>query len=447
MEDEVMVHSNNSTVVEMQVEEENNNNPHSTTDELNITTSSDDTNPINKRQRVADLSQPTSDIVEHYLPKFLSKAPQVRKEHLRNFEKHLRFRRKKWLSVIIYEKHLKNGTLPKDIEYSKLLSNPYPKDCSNIDVLLKEEADLLKDACVKIVKRRLEVYRELLEIVETRICQFEFVDCLFPELNDFYPPDSITSCPLGVAYHNFLSELKNDMKIVNEKIQLWNKRCDDKYLREHPSESPAHGTASANDNTISPNLTSEKEAIKPVLVEILQELKVISPPAPVVQQKSNNKSTNKKLLANINSRNNNLGNGKKYGSNNNGKRKNGYRRKLKRNNKPRKNNSSSSDKKPNSSSTTTTSSFRDSRSYKDVVASTQNKKTLTTTNVDDIISQLQSLLKNVTLPSSSPSPSTRNNKPVDRNKHPPQSSQTSNKSRFHFDAGLRGNDQNHSKKR
>lgn len=189
-------HSNNS-LVDMQIEEDN-PSPLShvppATDEMIDTASSDNSNRNNKRQRTTDLSPPTSDFAEQYLPQFLSKASKLKSEHLRSFEKHLRLRRKKYLSVVIYEKHLKNGTLPKDIMYNKRSSNPYPKDCPNVDALLKKEQELINETLVKIVRERLSVYKELLENCDTRICQFEFVDAHFPELNNIYPPDIQTTC-------------------------------------------------------------------------------------------------------------------------------------------------------------------------------------------------------------------------------------------------------------
>ncbi len=436
-------HSNNS-LIDMQIEEDN-PSPLShvppATDEMIDTASSDNSNRNNKRQRTTDLSPPTSDFAEQYLPQFLSKASKLKSEHLRSFEKHLRLRRKKYLSVVIYEKHLKNGTLPKDIMYNKRSSNPYPKDCPNVDALLKKEQELINETLVKIVRERLSVYKELLENCDTRICQFEFVDAHFPELNNIYPPDIQTTCPLGIAYHEFLSDLKTMMNNIREKVQRWNDLCDAKYFREHPNEIPINSSTSANDiNTeiITTEPTIDKKVIAPTVMEILQDLKII-PPSTVHQLKPTNKSTNKKPPTKLNNRKNS-GNGKQHG---NGRR-NSYQKRLKRNNNKRRNNNRSHDNKP-ITSTTNTSSFRDHRSYKDVVVSSSLRNKASTTNIDDIISQLQNLLKNVSSsPSSSP---TRNKKPIGRKKYPPSSSKVSNKSHFRFDAGLRGNDQNHSNKR
>ena len=278
---------------------------------------------IKKRARVIDVSHFTDSEIESYVKNF----ENVTISHINQYKILLKLRRKNRLSVLIHGKHLERNTFPKDIDYVKKTSNPYPKSCRDRDTLLKQEEDILLAAQRAMVAQRLEVATKLLEATELNIQVHETtVHILFSELDDLKPsadnasPSLLKLCQL---YRKFIDDLTQQMSEVEKEIRDWEHKFDEKFYRKHPSERPmstsSASAAAPSEDSLPSSTPITKDTLKPILMEILSELQIPLSRNDVSSNKSN--STN-------------VGQHHKKHQNNNNKRKSSWKKNHQNSRKP-----------------------------------------------------------------------------------------------------------------
>lgn len=335
------------------------------------------------------------------LTRLVERAPELLKTLPDDYEKKQRLFRKLRISVSVYKKHLANGTLPKDIDFIKHDSNPYSKLNPNRDALREQETTILKSALKQMVELRLSEAQKAVEYHVHAVDISCTTELLFPGLEELPP-----TYPLYQQVQTFLTELKTNLQIVSDKMEQWNRTCDEKYYLKNPSERPAaQSTTSSNSGIESNSITLTRENLKSVMLELLQELK---PDIASKVQRPSHKATS-------NNKNSNIG-----------------RKKQQKNDKKRSVNSINNQQQHTIPAVTTSTSQRtnvkDNTPYKTAVMKDKDDS-----KIQSLLSQAVSLLQKQ---------SSQHKVSHSPNNKPPNNS--GKKKSFHFACDLRGNDQRRS---
>jgi len=212
--------------------------------------------PTNAPSNIPFVGTPSSNILQMF-PQYRTKFESLLETYPIAYKKVLRIFRHKKVSVIIFTRHRDNGTFPKDIDYTKKDSNPYPKDCCNRVQHLEHEQQLLQQFKLALLNYRLNIYQQDLATFEQHVIgKITNVDRVFPELEQYFighTPDNPTTqfTEYQAEYLNFKSQLHLKLVDQMEKFKQWERNCDLKHRRENPHlyTHEASSTAAAAGNS------------------------------------------------------------------------------------------------------------------------------------------------------------------------------------------------------
>ena len=201
------------------------------------TTTTSVNSPTNVPSNTPLVGTPT--VTLQMFPQYLAKFEPLLKNYPIAYKNALIILRRKKVSVIIFTRHRNNGTFPKDIDYTKKDSNPYPKDCRNRVQHLEHEQQSLQEFKLAVLNYRLSIYMQELTTFEQTVDTITHVDKIFPELEQYFAghtPENATQqfTEYQNEYVNFKTQLRLKLADQFEQFKQWEHNCDLKHRRENP---------------------------------------------------------------------------------------------------------------------------------------------------------------------------------------------------------------------